>query len=89
MSSTYSTWPVILDQYNLPPDICMKSSSFILPLLIPCQKLPLKDLHVFLQPLIAELNELWNIGLETYDALSKENFQMKVALMWTIHDLPA
>ncbi|XP_019257779.1 PREDICTED: uncharacterized protein LOC109235996 [Nicotiana attenuata] len=47
------------------------------------------NIDVFLQPLIEELNELWDVGVETYDASTKEIFQMRAALMWTINDFPA
>ncbi|XP_070010201.1 uncharacterized protein [Nicotiana sylvestris] len=36
-----------------------------------------------------ELNELWDVGIETYDASAKEIFQMRAALMWTINDFLA
>lgn len=39
-----------------------------------------------MQPLIEELNELWSVGIETYDTSTKEAFQMRGALMWTIKD---
>jgi len=48
-----------------------------------------KKLDVFLRPLIDELNNLWFVGVETYDVYKKENFQSRAALMWTISDFPA
>lgn len=89
MSTSYSTWPVILIPYNLPPWMCMKRSSFILSLLIPGSKSPSNDIDVYLQPLIEELKELWDVKVKTYDISTKENFQMHAALMWTINDFPA
>nr|GFB45970.1 hypothetical protein [Tanacetum cinerariifolium] len=38
LSQAYSMWPVILTTYNLPSWLCMKESSFMLTLLIPCPK---------------------------------------------------
>ena len=38
------------------------------------------------QPLIEELKELWEFGVETYDASKDETFQ---TLLWTIIDYPA
>nr|GEY30394.1 hypothetical protein [Tanacetum cinerariifolium] len=35
MSTSYSTWPVVLIPYNLPPWICMKRKSLILSSIIP------------------------------------------------------
>ncbi|XP_019227915.1 PREDICTED: uncharacterized protein LOC109209161 [Nicotiana attenuata] len=89
MRTVHSTWPVILMPYNLPPWMCMKQEFFILSLLIPGPKAPGNNIDVFLQPLIEELNELWDVGVETYDASTKEIFQMRAALMWTINDFPA
>ncbi|XP_019267635.1 PREDICTED: uncharacterized protein LOC109244921, partial [Nicotiana attenuata] len=89
MRTVHSTWPVILMPYNLPPWMCMKQEFFILSLLIPGPKAPGNNIDVYLQPLIEELNELWDVGIETYDASAKEIFQMRAALMWTINDFPA
>ncbi|KAG8389720.1 hypothetical protein BUALT_Bualt01G0008100 [Buddleja alternifolia] len=52
-------------------------------------KSPGKSLDGYLQPLIDELKTLWDVGVETYDASRKQNFQMKATLMWTISDFPA
>ena len=58
MSSTHSTWPVILISYNLPPWTWMKRSSFMLSLLIPNPTLARNDIDVYLQLLVGELKEL-------------------------------
>ena len=58
ISSTHSTWPVILILYNLPPWMCMKRSSFMLSLLIPGPTSPENNINVYLQPLVKELKEL-------------------------------
>ncbi|KAM3284809.1 hypothetical protein P3S67_023608 [Capsicum chacoense] len=88
MGSNYSIWPVVLATYDLPPWDCMKSSYFMMTLLIPGPKCPGNDIDVYLKLMIEELNELWN-GVDTYDALSKSNFLICVALMWTINDFTA
>lgn len=88
MSTTHSTWPVILIPYNLPPWMCMKQSYLMLSLLIPGPNAPGNDIDVYLQPLIDELNDLWLNGLQTYDASKKQNFQLHAALLWTISDFP-
>ena len=58
MSTTYSTWPVLLIPYNLEPWVCMKQSSLILSMVIPGEKGPGNDIDIFLQPLIVELKQL-------------------------------
>ena len=58
MSTTHSTWLVILIPYNLPPWMCMKMSYFMLSLLIPNPTSPGNNIDVYLQPLVEELKEL-------------------------------
>ncbi|XP_075109112.1 uncharacterized protein LOC142180908 [Nicotiana tabacum] len=89
MSISHSTWPVMLMNYNLSPWICMKPEYIMLSMIIPGPSSPGNDIDVYLQPLIAELNELWKFGVETFDAESNQMFQMRAALMWTISDFPA
>lgn len=67
----------------------MKQTSFILSLIIPGPSSPGMDIDVYLQPLIEELQELWNVGVRTFDVLKKNNFVMRAQLMWTINDFPA
>ncbi|XP_056688561.1 uncharacterized protein [Spinacia oleracea] len=87
MNTTYSTWPVMLIPYNLPPWLCMKPSSFILSTLIPGKSGPGNDIDVYLQPLVHELKLLWT-GVEAFDAFAGEKFNLRAALLWTINDFP-
>jgi hypothetical protein len=89
MSTSHSTWPVTLVPYNLPHWMCMKEQYFILSMIIPRPTTPGLNIDVCLQPLIAELHELWNVGVRTYDISMKKSFVMRTALMWTINDFPA
>ncbi|XP_042956354.1 uncharacterized protein LOC122292181 [Carya illinoinensis] len=89
MSRPYSIWPVLLVPYNLPPWLCMKEPYTMLSLLIPGPKSPGNDIDVFLRPLLDELKELWEEGIRTYDAYSKQHFMLHAALLWTINDFPA
>ena len=45
-------------------------------------------IDVYLEPLVEELRELWDVGVQAYNASSKEVFQLRAALMWTINDFP-
>ena len=67
----------------------MKDEYMFLSIIVTGPRNPKEKLDVFLQPLIAELKHLWEVGVQTYDVSSKQNFQMRVALMWTISDFPA
>ncbi|XP_042467453.1 uncharacterized protein LOC122050628 [Zingiber officinale] len=89
MNISHSTWPVVLIPYNLPPWLCMKQSNLILSLLVDGPKAPGNRIDVYLQPLIEELVELWNDGIYTYDASSKQMFNLRAALLWTISNFPA
>ncbi|CAL1413090.1 unnamed protein product [Linum trigynum] len=89
MSNSYSMWPVVLTPYNLPPWKCMTEPYFILAVLILGEKSPGNNIHVYLEPLIEILRELWEDGVSTYDAHSNETFRLHAALLWTINDFPA
>jgi hypothetical protein len=58
-------------------------------MLIPGAKSPRMNIDVYLQPLIDELKELWENGVETWDAKAKKNFTLHAVLLWTINDFPA
>ncbi|CAH9130990.1 unnamed protein product [Cuscuta epithymum] len=88
-SNPYSIWPVFIAVYNLPPELCMKEPYIFMAMLIPGPRSPGRNIDVFLRPLIDELNMLWNVGVETWDAFRKQNFVMRACLIWTISDFPA
>ncbi|CAM8987826.1 unnamed protein product [Rhodiola kirilowii] len=86
---SHSTWPIVVMPYNLPPSMCMKKEFNILALLISGPKSPGKCLNVFMQPLIDELNILWDTGVLTFDRHGRSTFNMKAAVIWTISDFPS
>ncbi|XP_026396208.1 uncharacterized protein LOC113290830 [Papaver somniferum] len=88
MRNPHSTWLVVLLPYNLPPWLCMKQPNMILSLLIPGPHSPGNDIDVYLRPLIDELKELWEEGVDTYDSSRNEMFNLKAGLLWTISDYP-
>jgi hypothetical protein len=47
------------------------------------------NIDVCLQLLIDELKQLWSFRTLIYDVSRKQDFQMKLTLMWTINDFPA
>uniref|UniRef100_A0A2N9GAQ5 Transposase-associated domain-containing protein n=1 Tax=Fagus sylvatica TaxID=28930 RepID=A0A2N9GAQ5_FAGSY len=74
MSTSYSMWPVVLMPYNLPPWRCMKDPYMLLSLLIPGSKAPGNEIDVYLQPLVEDLQELWNEGtLLNIDGKTKDS----------------
>jgi hypothetical protein len=58
-------------------------------MLIPGKKSPGMNIDVFLRPLIEELKELGNTGVDCRDVKEKENFTLCAMLLWTINDFPA
>ncbi|XP_071680313.1 uncharacterized protein [Lolium perenne] len=86
MNLSYSIWPIILIPYNFPPWICMKETNFILSVIVPGRRSPGKDIDVYLQLVIDELQELWHHGVLVYDSHFGKKFRVYAALLWTISD---
>ena len=74
--------------YNLPPALCMKDGYMFLALVVHDPDHPGKHLNMFMRLLIEELKELWR-GVEAYDRYNKVNFNLRVAYLWSVHDLLA
>ena len=67
----------------------MKDPYLLLTCIILGPNNPKAKIDVYLQPLIDELNGLWCDSILTYDILTKQNFILRVALMWTTNDFLA
>ncbi|GJX09919.1 hypothetical protein Tco_0199778 [Tanacetum coccineum] len=50
---------------------------------------PRNDIDVFLEPLVDDLHTLFETGVDTYDVSTKDNFNLRVVVLWTINDYPA
>ena len=89
--SSWSTWPVLLLNYNLPPWLTTKKFFILLSLLIPGKESVTSDVFdVYLEPLVEELLELWT-GVSAYDVtkeVGSRSFQLRGMLLWTIYDFP-
>jgi len=59
-SSPYSCWSIIVTPYNLPPEMCMTKPYMFLSCVVPSPFNPMVGTDVYLQPLIDDLNKLWN-----------------------------
>lgn len=82
-------WFWLLEPYNLPPWKMMKCSFMIMSLLIDDPKAPRKDRDVYLRPLISELKDFWDEGVQAYNVSIEQVFQLQSPIMWTIHDFLA
>lgn len=67
-NTKYSVWPVMLVNYNKAPTKCMKSENIMLTMLIPGPTAPSNNIDVYLQPLVDDLLDLWNDGIQVYDS---------------------
>jgi hypothetical protein len=88
LSSSHSTWPVILSLYNLPPWLCQKRRYLMLTMVISGPKQPGNDIDVFLEPLMEDMKKLWEEGVVMTDANSKEKFTLRGIIFVTITDYP-
>ena len=83
--STWSTWPVMLLNYNIPPWLTTKKFFVMLALLIPGkQSVTSQYFDVYLAPLVEELQQLWN-GVLAYDVLKEigfRTFRLRAILLW-------
>ncbi|GJV74390.1 zinc finger, PHD-type containing protein [Tanacetum coccineum] len=62
----------------------------MLTLLIHGPKSPGKDIDVYLRPLIDDLKDLWaKPGVETIDVATRQKFNMRAMVLWTINNFPA
>nr|GEU76444.1 hypothetical protein [Tanacetum cinerariifolium] len=87
LSQSYSMWVVILTTYNLPSQLCMEESSFMLTLLIPRPKSPSKDIDVYLRPFIDDLMDIWaKLCVKTIDIATGLKLNMRAMVLWTIND---
>ena len=57
-------------------------------MIIPRPKGPRKKIDIYLQPLVDELKQLWEVGVITFDSFKNQNFNMHAVVLWTINDFP-
>jgi hypothetical protein len=48
---------------------------------------PEKEFHVSLHPLNEDMMDLWR-GVKTYDVSKEDDFKLRVAFLWSIHEYP-
>ena len=80
---------MVLINYNIPPWEATKKGNILLSLLIP-GKYKVKNMDVYLEPLIEELQDLWR-GIQVMDdtrPISHRSSIIKAILLWTLHDYP-
>ena len=90
--SSHSLCPVMLINYNIPPWLTIKNFFIMLGLLIPGpDAVTAANIDVYLSPLIEELKQLWELGINCYDAArwhGEARFTLRAMLLWCVHDFP-
>ena len=84
---TTTCWPLILFNYNLPPEDRFHVSNIISLGVIPGPKKPI-DMDSFLWPLVGEMLQL-AAGLTAFDALSRSAFVLRAYIILVFGDIPA
>ena len=82
-----TAWPIILLNYNLPPEERFQKGNIISVGVIPGPKKPV-DADSYLWPLVQELLQL-AIGVTAFDALTKTIFLLRAFLLVVFGDMPA
>ncbi|KAF7348742.1 hypothetical protein MVEN_01393300 [Mycena venus] len=80
-------WPLILFNYNLPPEIRFHLKHILCVGVIPGPKKP-QDADSFLWPLIEELLKL-ELGVSAFDISASEKFALRAYLTTVFGDIPA
>lgn len=82
-----TAWPLILFNYNLPPEVRFHSDNLLALGVIPGPNKP-ADMDSFLIPLVEELFQL-AAGVKAYDVLSGSPFLLRAFLLIVFGDFPA
>ncbi|KAJ8481557.1 hypothetical protein ONZ45_g15275 [Pleurotus djamor] len=80
-------WPLIIFNYNLPPEVRFHLINILCIGVIPGPKKP-KDFDSFVWPLVKELLQL-ALGVRSFDILSNEVFALRAYLVLVFGDIPA
>jgi len=84
---TSTAWPLVLFNYNLPPETRFHNTNIISLGVIPGPKKP-ADIDSFLWPAFEEFLRL-QMGIKAFDALAGELFLMRAYLILAFGDIPA
>jgi hypothetical protein len=88
-ASTWTMWPVFLVNYNIPPWMALKAENILLSMILPGRR-QVKDINVYLEPLVDELKLLW-AGIEVEDVTKlpgRQIFSFHAMVLWTMQDFP-
>jgi hypothetical protein len=81
-----TAWPLLLFNYNLPPDIRFHDENILFLGVIPGPNKP-HDFDSFIWPLLEELLQL-EMGVDTWDSLEKKTFKLRAFLLIVFGNIP-
>jgi hypothetical protein len=89
-NTNYYVWHVVVINNNIPPWLSVKNGHLMLDLIFPSRR-QVKNMDVYLQPLVDELKELWE-GIHVYDVsrpiATERNFTLYGIYAYTTHHYP-
>jgi hypothetical protein len=75
--------------YNLPSWLFHKRKYLLLITLISSPRQVGIDIDVFLEPLMEDMQKLWQNGVNVWDEYNKEHFNLNAIIFFTINENPA
>jgi len=72
--------------YNIPTWLCILRKYIILCMTIADPRQPGNDIDVYLTPLIEDLKQLWEEGVDAWDANVQQTFRLRTMVFCTIND---
>ncbi len=91
--SNWSTWPMVMLNYNIPPWLTTQKHFVMLSLIISGPRFVMGEhFGVYLEPLLDELKMLWVVGINVRDSRQsngESTFRFCAIFLWMIHDLSA
>ena len=87
-NTNYYVWPILVINNNTPPWLSMQNGHLMLALIV-LSRIKVKNMDVYLQPLVDELKELWE-GIHVYDVsrpiAMERSFTLYGICSYTTHD---
>jgi hypothetical protein len=88
MRNPHSTCPIMVCIFNLPQWLCHKRKYLLLTTLISSPKQAGNDIDIFLEPLMEDMQKLWEYVVTIWDEYNKQYFNLKAIIFYMINDNP-
>jgi hypothetical protein len=88
MRNPHSTCSIIMYIFNLTPWLYHKQKYLLLTTLVSDPKQADNDIDVCLEPLMEDIQKLWEYGVTIWDEYNKQHFNLKDIIFYIINDNP-